>query len=752
MTESAGLSEPGAGAIAGGPRRSLRRISDRWSSLPLRLQIGTLVALGLVGIFVPFGILGFEIADDGKRQTLGDWSSITTTTASYIDAQLEQQFGRLERVATLVGRAQADPKRQRQILQDEWAQPEAFVTAAFLLDRASALSWSTSSTIAASDVLPMPDEGVALASGARYASGMRRIGEQPAVVLAVPVRGADGAAIGSLGVVLRPDEGVLRDLVRGARGLAHTGHAELVDQFDRVIASTEAADVLGPGEHPDFYDPHLADRTSAVGLTAPIGPNDPADQGQRHDMAFVPLRSVPWGLALGGSDSELSANANRWQRQIVVLAALTLALALLLVWFTTRSVAQPVLALAAASRQIAGGDLTTPVPLEGEGEVRVLAQAFDHMRSELQRARSALALEESRYEGIVASMADAVITTDLGLRVTALNPAAATLTGWGAEEAVGRLWCEVVCTAHASPADCDRPCSLARPDRDARARREALRTRDGRAIQVAITDSAVHDETGRLAGTVHVLRDVSAEAEIERLKDDFLSTVSHELRTPIGFIMGYATTLLLPDAPRDEDVRRRCIQVIADASGELEELVGNLLDMTRIGARSLAVSPRATLLAPLVRAAVERTRMRGPAHRFSTALSRALPPVLADPHRLEQVLYNLLDNAIKYSPDGGPIAVRASATATEVTVSVVDAGLGIAADELPTLFERFHRGHLARSRGIAGTGLGLAICRGIVEAHGGRIWVESPPADDGASSHGTAIRFTLPLAAVEACA
>ena len=696
---------------------------------------------------MPFGILGFAIAEDGKRQTLDDWSSITTTTASYIDAQLDQQFGRLERVATLVGRTQVDPVRQQQILRDEWALPEALVSAAFLLEASGALSWSTSSAIAASDVLPLPDERAALPARARYASGMRRIGGQPVFVLAVPVRSADGATIGSLGVVLRPDEGVLRDLVNGARGLAHTGHAELVDQYDRVIASTEPADVLRPGEHPDFYDPHLHDRTSAVGLTAPVGPDDPADQGQRHEMAFVPLRVVPWGLALGGSDSELSANANRWQRQIVVLAALTLALALLLVWLTTRSVAQPVLALAAASRKIAAGDLTTPVPIDGEGEVRVLAQAFDHMRGQLQQARSALALEESRYEGIVASMADAVITTDLHLNVTALNPAAGALTGWRTAEAVGRPWCEVVCAAHTSPTDGAHPHGPLQADRDTRAHRETLRTRDGRSIEIAITDSAVLDDTGQPAGTVHVLRDVSAEAEIERLKDEFLSTVSHELRTPIGFIMGYATTLLLPDAPREEDVRRRCIQVIADASGELEELVGNLLDMTRIGARSLSVSPHATLLAPLVRAAVERTRVRGPSHRFSTALPRALPAVLADPHRLEQVLYNLLDNAIKYSPDGGPIAVRAEASATEVTVSVIDAGLGIAADELPTLFERFHRGHVARSRGIAGTGLGLAICRGIVEAHGGRIWVESPPADDPALSHGTAIRFTLPLAA-----
>jgi signal transduction histidine kinase len=128
-------------------------------------------------------------------------------------------------------------------------------------------------------------------------------------------------------------------------------------------------------------------------------------------------------------------------------------------------------------------------------------------------------------------------------------------------------------------------------------------------------------------------------------------------------------------------------------------------------------------------------------------MPRSLPAVRADARRVEQVLYNLLDNAIKYSPDGGRVDVRAEASDEEVTVSVIDEGLGIPANELPNLFERFYRGTGARTRGIGGTGLGLAICRGIVLAHGGRIWAESPAADHRAGeSRGTAIRFTLPIA------
>jgi len=158
----------------------------------------------------------------------------------------------------------------------------------------------------------------------------------------------------------------------------------VVDQYDRVLASSEPDHVLGPGEHPDIYEPLLAQHKSAVGLTAPVAMTDPTDQSQRHVMAFVPLHSVPWGLALGGSEAELAADTNRWEHQIALFGGVTLLLALGLVWLTTGGVARPIEALTTASRRIAGGDLDTPIPHEGEGEVRVLAQAFDEMRNDLQ--------------------------------------------------------------------------------------------------------------------------------------------------------------------------------------------------------------------------------------------------------------------------------------------------------------------------------------------------------------------------------
>lgn len=600
-------------------------VIHRITALPLRWQIGTLVCLGLLAIFVVFGSLGRSIADDAKQRTLNEWSSVTRSTASVIDSEIEFQYQRLERVAELLART--DAVGQRQLLGEVFALPGPLVASAVLLDARGTILWQTSAPAVPPEfVAAHPSLLQPLGTGRRYASGIQALDGEAVAALAVPVRDARGAATGVLAVLVRPEQGIVGQLVATARGLAHSGHAELVDQDDRVVAASEARDVLRPGEHPDFYEPLLAHHAGGVGLTAPVGPQDPSDQGQRHDMVFVPLQSVPWGLALGGSDAELSADAARWEGQVALFGGVSLALALLLVWFTTRSVARPILALVAASRRIAAGDLATPVPHAGEGEVRVLAEAFDTMRADLHRA-------------------------------------------------------------------------------------------------------------------------LAAEKEVERLKEEFLATVSHELRTPLGFIMGYSTSLLLPDAPEDRATIRRCVQVIADASNELKQLVDDLLDMTKIGSGTLSVTPTPSRIGPLVDSAVERIRVRAMGHRFHTEIPTGLPGIFVDARRIEQVLYNLLDNAIKYSPDGGTITVRAETSATEITVSVLDEGLGIRQDELATVFERFHRGRTAQARGIAGTGLGLAISRGIVHAHGGRIWAESPRTD-GAPPHlrGTAIRFTLPLA------
>ncbi|TAK21838.1 MAG: sensor histidine kinase [Chloroflexota bacterium] len=722
--------------------------------MPLGRKIGFLVAGGLVLLFALFGLLGVRLADDNAKRTADERLAVARLTVSFLDIEIAEQFEQLERAAAMAAGATDDVGDQRHILRDLLVSPEPFVASVFLTDRSGRLIWAEppDSSDPGADLSAYAHVREPLATGARYASTVHGMGYggHPTVVLAVPVPGYDGVPIGVVGAAIDPRHPALHSLIAATSQLGETGHAELVDQAGQVIVSSEPGRELGPAEHPGFFRGLQALNASGVGVTEPIGDEDPAERGQRHVMAFVPMVNAQWGLLLGGSEAEFLASTNRWLGQIALSGGLSLLVALGLVWATTRSVVRPVRVLTLASARIAAGDLATPVPRIGEGEVGALAEAFDEMRRDLSQAVEALAVEKSRYQGIVSSMADATFTTDARCRITEFNPAAEALTGRRAADVLGRPCHQAIELADARGSRvCQTNCALhpTAPLVSLAATKEVIKRRDGRPVPVATTRSAIRDLSGTAIGVVHVLRDVSADEEVSRLKDEFLATVSHELRTPLGFIKGYATTLLLPDGPRDEETTRRCLQVIVDASDELRDLVDNLLDMSRIGARALSIEPRPIRLAPIVRTAVEFARMRLRGRRLRDTVSSHLPLVAADARRVQQVLNNLLENALKYAPEGGTITVEAEARDGEIVVCVADQGPGIPVEDREGLFERFHRGKTARTQQIGGTGLGLAICKGIVEAHGGRIWCESPaPGRPAGEPPGAMLCFTLPIA------
>lgn len=227
-------------------------------------------------------------------------------------------------------------------------------------------------------------------------------------------------------------------------------------------------------------------------------------------------------------------------------------------------------------------------------------------------------------------------------------------------------------------------------------------------------------------------------AELDRMKSHFVSMVSHELRTPLGLIKGYVGTLLRNDLNLDQDSRQEFLAVIEDEADNLADLVGNLLDASRLEAGTLALDLQPTALLPLIEKAVHDARERAPDYRVLLHVPSELPLVNADGRRIEQVLRNLLDNAAKYSPVGSAIEVCAQDTGDSVTIGVRDEGMGIAPEHVSRIFERFFRVDQTDSRRGGGSGLGLAIAKGIVDGHGGRIWVES------VVGRGSVFQFSLP--------
>jgi len=224
--------------------------------------------------------------------------------------------------------------------------------------------------------------------------------------------------------------------------------------------------------------------------------------------------------------------------------------------------------------------------------------------------------------------------------------------------------------------------------------------------------------------------------ETEQLRNALLSSVSHDLRTPLGVVTGATSALLEEGAPADEPTRRELLRTAHEEALRLNRLVGNLLDMTRLEAGALKVHKEAQPLEEVIGAALNRVddRLRG--REVHTAVPVTLPLVPLDPVLLEQVLINLLENATKYTPSGSPIDIRAQAREGEVLVEVADRGPGVPKADAERVFDKFYRAKEVEGGGV---GLGLTICRGIVSAHGGRIWVDERPGG------GAVFRFTLPL-------
>jgi len=242
-----------------------------------------------------------------------------------------------------------------------------------------------------------------------------------------------------------------------------------------------------------------------------------------------------------------------------------------------------------------------------------------------------------------------------------------------------------------------------------------------------------------VAGITLSSRDVTDRKEIERLKDELVSTVSHELRTPLTSLRGFTELMLTRDFPVEQ--QRRFLTIMNDEATRLTDLINDFLDLQRIESGRQTYFFTHVALPPLLQDAIVPFVNGTEKHTLHLDVSDSLPPVRVDSGRIRQVFTNLLSNAIKFSPDGGTITVSAQNTGKSVVVRVTDAGIGIPAEALPQLFDKFFRVDNTETRKISGTGLGLALVKQIVEAHGGHVWVESVP------GKGSSFSFSLPSGA-----
>ena len=419
-------------------------------------------------------------------------------------------------------------------------------------------------------------------------------------------------------------------------------------------------------------------------------------------------------------------------------------IAVVATYMITQGVVRPLRTLAGAVTRMSEGDLSTPVELDGKNELGFLAREMEDMRLKLQQTLNALAIETSRYQGIFNSMADGVFTTDLNGRITSSNPAAKSFlqsggaplegqeccAGFSLEGEQGGLLCDRLCLQRTSALG---PAS--------HIERAQLRRSDGDTIDVELTVAAVRDEHGSTVGLVHVVRDISAQQELQRMKSRFLLSVAHELRTPLSALSGSVNILREDfDVMATED-KERMLATVQRGSVRLQNLVSNLLDLGSIEAGRFAVRPQPTSIGSSIRESVSlcETLLAPKKQSIEVLLPERLPKVNADGQRISQVLMNLLTNCSKYAPEGDTISLTVSQVKEHIYVMVRDHGPGIEPGEAAHLFEYYYQANQPKSEGTQGFGLGLAIVKGIIDAHGGEVGVES------ARGSGTTFWFSLPI-------
>ncbi len=436
--------------------------------------------------------------------------------------------------------------------------------------------------------------------------------------------------------------------------------------------------------------------------------------------------------------SVVTASHASLHRVMLAGGVVALVVALGIGLFVARRITRPVVEMHVIARQMSEGNFLLRAPTGSTDEIGILGRSVNVMATRLREKIHDLEQERGKVGAILDGMVEGVIAVDGHEHIVVMNESARSIFELGGAPCEGKPFLEVI-----------RNSDLHDVFREGRAvarggvvRREArLMTPGERVLQVhAVPLSLTGDETG----VVMVLHDITALYRLERMRTEFVANVSHELRTPLTAIRGYLETLLT-GALEEPEHARKFLDIVLRHAERLGRLLDDLSDLSNLELGKVALHVAPTPLPDVVDSvlAIIRPRAERGSVRVSAELPETLPAVRADHDRLVQILINLLDNAVKFTPGGGAVRIQGRETGHGmIEMTVADTGVGIPRSDLPRITERFYRVDRARSRELGGTGLGLAIVRHLVLAHGGELKIESEP------GRGTTVRFTLPAAGV----
>ncbi|MFD2445900.1 ATP-binding protein [Bacillus sp. CGMCC 1.16607] len=452
------------------------------------------------------------------------------------------------------------------------------------------------------------------------------------------------------------------------------------------------------------------------------------------------LRHVIIGVPFKQSDSKFGAvyiyqsleimeqTTNSTTKFILLVAGVAIILTTIFAFFLSTRITAPLRKMREAAFEVARGKFDTKVPVLSHDEIGDLATAFNQMGKQLKFNMHSLNQEKEQLSSILSSMADGVITFNRDGTILITNPPAERfLQNWYFEQGDSNKLTEAI------PSKVDELFQLVVNTEKEQIGEVSLQGRYWVVIMTPLYNNKV------IRGAVAVIRDMTEERQLDKLRQDFIANVSHELRTPIAMLQGYSEAII-DDIAQTNEEKKEMAKVIYDESLRMGRLVNELLDLARMEAGHLLLSIDKVDIPVYIQRIIR--KFQGLAKEKDINLSVSMTETshffAMDPDRIEQVLTNLIDNAIRHTPNGGSVSVIESIDDKGLYFEIKDSGSGIPEEDIPFVFERFYKADKARTRGRAGTGLGLSIAKNIIDAHKGHITVQSK------FGQGTTFSFFIP--------
>lgn len=419
----------------------------------------------------------------------------------------------------------------------------------------------------------------------------------------------------------------------------------------------------------------------------------------------------------------------------LIFLFVTLIITLLLLWKFSKDIINPLNQVANLAGKLARGNFQERINLKNyKNEIGTLARMFNFMAAQLENKINEISEEKNRAEAILTSMVDGLIATDRDKKIRIINPAARKMFAIEEKEIKGKELIEVV-RHH----EIDRFLENSLLNNQVLSEEIVIQKDEKRIFRCNF--APITNERDQVIGGIIVLNDISELRRLEQVRTEFVANVSHELRTPLTSIIGYIDTIMENEI-RDPSTIDRFLRIIKTEADRLALLIRDLLDLSRLEGKNRQPELYPSDLQKLIKktSLILGDKAEEKDIQLKTEVEDDLPPVKMVPEQIELVLTNLIDNGIKYTPEGGEVIIRAFTNQNRVIVEVEDNGIGIPEEEQERIFERFYRVDKARSRALGGTGIGLSIVKHIIKNHQSEIEVESMPGE------GSVFRFYLQVA------